>query len=231
MVMGSEQYIALEVDQAIVHCCNGFQIQMVGRLVYHQNIGAEQHHACQHAAYLFTTGQDIYRLINIIAGKQHLAQEGTQGGFQRIGLGIGRKPVQHAFGVTVEKFRVILGEIGLAGGNTPFEGAFIRLHFTHKNLEQRGSRLLGFAHKGNLIAAGHTERNIVQNLFPVNGLGNALDLQNILARFTVHLEAHKRIPAGGSRQLVNGQLVNQLFTAGCLLGFGFICREPADKFL
>ena len=72
---------------------------------------------------------------------------------------------------------------------------------------------------------------MIENLFTVDGLGNVLDLQNILARLSVHLEADKRIPAGRCRQFVNRQLVNELFAAGCLLGLGFVCGEAADKFL
>ncbi len=72
---------------------------------------------------------------------------------------------------------------------------------------------------------------MIEYLLAINGLGNVLDLQNILARLSVHLEANERIAAGRGRQFVNRQLVNELFTAGCLLRLGLISRESTNKFL
>ncbi len=204
---------------------------MVGRLIDNQYIGTKQHHTRQHAANLLAAGQDVYRLVYIVAGKQHLAQERAKGRFQCVGLRIRSQPIQHTLGVSIEELRVVLREIRLAGGNAPLEAAFIRLQFTHQNLEQRGCRLLCLADKGNFITARDTERYMIEYLLAVNGLGDVLDLQNVLARLSVHLEADKRIAAGGCRQLVNRQLVNELFTAGCLLRLGFIGGESTDKFL
>ena len=204
---------------------------MVGRLIDNQHIGTKQHHTCQHAANLLAAGQYVDRLVHIVAGKQHLAQERTQRCLQRVGLRIRSQPIQHILGMTVKELRVVLREIRLAGGNAPLEAAFIRLHLAHQNLEQGSRCLFGLADKRNFIAARHAERHMIENLFAVDGLGNVLDLQNILARLSVHLEADKRIAAGRCRQFVNRQLVNELFAAGCLLGLGFVCGEAADKFL
>ena len=91
------------------------------------------------------------------------------------------QPVEHVLGVAVEELRVVLGEVGLGGGNAPLERTLVGLHFTHENLEQGGHGKLVFRDKADLVALAHDERYVVQYLYAVDGLGNALDLQNVLA--------------------------------------------------
>ena len=71
MVVGGEQHVALEGNQAVVDCSDGFQVQMVGRLVHNQYVGAKEHHTGQHAANLFTTRQHLYFLVYVVAGEEH----------------------------------------------------------------------------------------------------------------------------------------------------------------
>ena len=229
--MGGEQDVALEVDQTVVDRGDGLQIQMVGRLIHHQHVRAVQHHAREHTAYLLTAGQDVDRLVDIVARKQHLAEERAQGGLQRIGLGIRREPVQHGLLMTVEKFGIVLREVRLTGRDAPLERTLVRLQLAHQDLEQRGRRLLGLADKRDFIAARDAERDVVQDFLPVDGLADAGHLEDVLARLAVHLESDERITAGGCRKLLDTQLVNQLAAAGRLTGFGLVGGEAADEFL
>lgn len=75
VVVGCEQHVALEVDEAVVDRRDGFQIQVVRRLIENEDIRAEEHHSREHASHLFATGQNFYRLIYIVAGKEHSSQE------------------------------------------------------------------------------------------------------------------------------------------------------------
>ena len=54
VIVRGEQHNAFKGDQAVIDCGNGFQIQMVCGLIEQQHIGAEQHHAREHASNLFT---------------------------------------------------------------------------------------------------------------------------------------------------------------------------------
>ena len=77
MVMAGKEHHALEVDQAVVHSGDGFQVQVVGGLVQNQHVGTVEHHPGEHAPHLLTAGEDLDRLVHIVAGEEHPAQEGT----------------------------------------------------------------------------------------------------------------------------------------------------------
>ena len=123
VVMRGEKHHSLKVDQPVVYRGDGFQIQMIGRLVQQQHIAAEHHHAGKHAAYLFSAGKDVDRLVYVLAGKQHLSQKTAEVGFGGI-LGILLKPFDDGVVVAAKIGRIVLWKIGLAGGNTPLKAAF-----------------------------------------------------------------------------------------------------------
>ena len=231
MVVRSEQHRALEITHAIVDRGDGFQIEVVGRLVDHQHIRAEQHHTREHQAHLLAAGQHTHRLIHIVAREQHAAEEAAQRGFQRIGLRIRRDPVEHVLGVALKVFVVVLGEIALRGGHTPLEAALVRLDLAHQDLEQRGHSQFVVRDERDLVPAAHDEGHIVQHLFAVDGLRDAAHLKDILARFAVLLERDPRIAARGCRQFFDGQLVDQLAAAGRLARLGLVCCKTLDEVL
>ena len=61
MVRGINKSSIREGDQAIVQGGDGFQVQVVGRLVEDQGVGASQHHLGKHAADPLATGEDRYQ--------------------------------------------------------------------------------------------------------------------------------------------------------------------------
>ena len=111
---------------------------------------------------------------------------------------------------------VILREVGLRGGYAPLECTLVRLNLAHQDLEQAGCRTLIFSNKADLVALLHDKGYIIQQFFAVYCLGNAADLENILARFPIHREADPRIAAGRRRHLLDRKLVDQLAAAGRL---------------
>ena len=229
--MRREQHGALEITNAVVDCGDGFQIEVVGRLVDDEHVRAEQHHARQHQANLLTAGQYANRLVNIVAGEQHTAEEAAQRGFQCIRAGIRCDPVEHVFLVALEELVVVLREIALRGGNAPLEAALIRFHLAHKNLEQRSHCQLVIRYERNLVTAAHDERYVVEHLLAVDGLGDAAHLENVLACLTVRVERYPRVTAGRSRHFLDGQLVDQLAAAGRLTGLGLVCRKTLNEVL
>ena len=65
MVMGGKEDNTLEaLIRPLLQGGDGLQIQVVGGLVQQQHIGAGQHHAREHAAHLFTAGEDLHRLVD-----------------------------------------------------------------------------------------------------------------------------------------------------------------------
>ena len=61
------------------------QIEMVRRLVEHEEVGPREHHLRDHAAHFLAAGQNFDLLIDIIAGKQHPAEERAQVALALIG--------------------------------------------------------------------------------------------------------------------------------------------------
>ena len=80
MVVRREEHAALKGNQPLVDRGDGLKVQMVGRLVEHEHIRAEEHHPGKHAAHLFAAGEDLDRFVDLVAGEQHLAEEAAQEG-------------------------------------------------------------------------------------------------------------------------------------------------------
>ena len=64
-----------------------------------------------------------------------------------------------------------------------------------------------FANESDFVVFVYTEGNVVQDLNAVDGLGDAFYDQNVLTRFSVHVEANEWITSGGSWHFFYGQLV------------------------
>ena len=228
--MRSKENDGLKVHQSIVDSGDGFEVEMVGRLVQNQNVGTKQHHSRKHAANLLTTGKNLYRLVHIIAGEEHSSQESTQIGFGDI-LGILRQPLKNVELAAIKVFRVILREVGTGGADTPLDRTFVRLDLLCQNLHHGSLCNLVFSDECDLVALCNGEGDVVEYLYPVDCLADAVYCQNILTDFTIHGKADIWIFSGRSRQFFNGQLIDELSSGGCLFGFGFVCSKARDKVL
>ncbi len=165
-----QQYRALEITNAVVDCGDGFQIEVVGRLVDDKHVRAEEHHARQHQANLLTAGQYANRLVNIVAGEQHTAEEPRSVDSSVSVREYGAIQSSMFSSCALEELVVVLREIALRGGNAPLEAALIRFHLAHKNLEQRSHCQLVIRDERNLVAAANDEGYVVEHLFAVDGL-------------------------------------------------------------
>ena len=122
----AKRITTLEVDQTIVEGSDGLQVQVVGGLVQQQHIGAGQHHTGEHTAHLLAARQHLDRLERFIAGKEHTAQEAPEVALVVVGR-ILAEPLDEVEVTAIKELVVILGEIGLAGADTPLEAARSRL--------------------------------------------------------------------------------------------------------
>ncbi len=140
---------------------------MVGRLIEEEYIGAGDHHLGQHAADLFASGQNAYPFYTIIAAKKHTSQKSADIG-DILFLGVLCQPFHNGV-IIVKLCSVVLGEIGLRSGDTPFVGSGVGLHLAHENLKKRGLGKLIASDKCHLVVMVQGEGDIVQHLFAVNG--------------------------------------------------------------
>ena len=201
---------------------------MVGGLVHNQDVGTEHHHPGQHAAHFFAAGEHVDRFLHVVAGEEHLAEETAQIRFRGV-LRVLFQPFDDAQITAVEVCGVVLREVRLGGGYAPFEASLVGFQFFHQNLEQRRGDNIIFGEEGDLIALVDTETDVVEHLDAVNRFGEVFHLQNFLARFAVHRKADKRVPAARGGHFLHGDLFQQLFAGGRLLGFALVGGETLDK--
>ena len=137
MVVAGENNVEGEGGHAVIEGLNAFKVKMVGGLVEHEDAAAFKHDFAEHAAYLFSTGENADILVNLVAGEKHSSEEGTQIAFTLIHAEL-THPVDEVIFAACEEMLVILGEIALGGGNAPLHSALVGLHFACQNFEQGG---------------------------------------------------------------------------------------------
>ena len=229
MVAAGEEGDAGELDQSVVERGDGFHVQMVGGLVEHQAVRAGDHHLGKQASHLFSSGKDAHLLHAVLTREQHSSQEAAHIG-DVLHRGVAHQPVRDGQ-IIVELLRVVLGEVSLGGGHTPFIGAFIRLHLAHEDLEEGGFRQLVSAHEGDLVVVSHDEGDVVQNLFSIDGLGNAFHGEHLISDFPVGAEIDVGILSAGGTDFVQLDLFQGTLSGGRLLGLGGVGGETGDEFL
>ena len=152
VVVRDEEKRATEGNQPIVKCCDGFEVEMVGRLIQQQNIRARKHHAAEHTADALTAGKDACFLLTFLTGKEHAPKKATDKGLIGV-LRILAEPIDDVQINTVKVGRVVAWKIGLRRRNAPLERSLIGSFLTHENLEEHGLSQAVRTDKSNLVAA------------------------------------------------------------------------------
>ena len=78
MVMAGEDDIVLEGLKAVVERGDAFKVEVVRRLIEHEEVCAGEHHAAEHAPDLLTAGENLDAFIDIVPGEEHAPEEGAQ---------------------------------------------------------------------------------------------------------------------------------------------------------
>src|SRR5205814_4758009 len=78
MIMSDQEQGAGIPLQRDIQGIDGFQIQMVGRLVQNQEVGFLQHQPAENDSRRFTSRKDLSWFERIVAAEQHLAQQSAQ---------------------------------------------------------------------------------------------------------------------------------------------------------
>ena len=156
MVVGGKQHHFREGGEPVIQGSDRFQVQVIGRLIHDEGIGAGQHHPGEHAADPLPSGEDTGLLHRLISGKQHLAEEPSG---EALSLSGGRKLTQPLYEVQVivEVGAVFFREIGAGDGDAPAEAAAVRLQFSGQDLEQRGFGETVAADKSDLVPLAYRE--------------------------------------------------------------------------
>src|ERR1051325_211499 len=84
-------FVALQRD---VECIDGFEIEVVGRLVENKNIRLEKHEATEKDARRFATGKRLDGLGGIVSAEKHLTEQAAQSLLARERIEL-REPFDH----------------------------------------------------------------------------------------------------------------------------------------
>src|SRR5512136_539022 len=124
--MGAEEYHSRKGDQPVVQGDDRFQVQVVGRLVEDEGVGAGEHHPGEHAADPLPAREDGGLLQRLFTGEEHLPEKPPGEGLP-LGFGAELAEPLDEIEVVVEKAAVLFGEIGVADGYPPAEASAVRL--------------------------------------------------------------------------------------------------------
>ena len=183
---------------------------MVCRTVKKEHVRAEQHHSREHTSHLFASGENIDRLVHIVAREEHTSEEAAEIGLCLVLDGILSYPVKYGHLAAVEILAVVHRHIRSCYRYAPLEAALVRLLLLHKYLEEHRDSLFALTDESDLVGASEGEADVIEQLYAVNGLADALDLKNVLAKLPVHIKADERVSSARSRKLLDGQLLNEL---------------------
>ena len=155
---------------------------MVGWIVHDQHVGCFQHHSGQLAADLFTPGQDLDLLVDLVAAEEHSAQEAPQEGVVVVFLvSVLAQPIQNRQFVIVEVGVKVSGHVvkgsRLPPGNSPgvwFQAAGDDFH------QGRGCPGVS-GQEGNLVTWPDDKGNIVQKLLVAGLVGHIVHSQQVVA--------------------------------------------------
>ena len=165
--------------------------------------------------------RDLFHTV--IAGKQHTSEEATYISCI-FDLGDTGSASLRSYQIIVKLFGVVLWEIGLACGNTPFVSTFIRFHFAGQDLEESGFCKLVAADKSNLVIAGRVIKEILSRTFTPS-----MVLDKILLPVSTSLpisrfgtEINVRIFTAGRIDLIQLDFFQGTFSGSSLFGFGSV---------
>ena len=157
-VMADEYQGARVVLQCQVQRLDGFHVQVVGRFVHDQHVGLLQDQLAEQHATLLTTGNDFYRLEDVIVGKQHAAQSATD---HLLALSPLAHPVEQGH-VIFEIVGMVLGVVAQFGGFSPLHCTCIRGQLVDQGTQQGGFTDTVRANDRNALAGFNGEAEVLE---------------------------------------------------------------------
>ena len=140
------------------------------------------------------------------------------------------QPIHQVEFIAFKIFAVVIGQVGRGDGGAPFAGATVGFQFPVDDLKESGGCDGVTADECDLVAFLDIELYFAEKGFAVNGFGEIIHLQYLVAHFPLLLENDTRIFPVAGRDVFKDQFVQCLFPRSGLLGFGSVCAEPCDEF-
>ena len=138
----------------------------------------------------------------------------------------------HQVQVAFEEPGVVERQVGRSDSHAPFVGAGLWLAVVVDDFKQGRHGAWVAAEEYDFVTFLHVEVYIVEKYCPVfRGGFQPFHFQNLVARFTFHLEDDARIFAGGRTDFLHVQFFQHFLAAGGLFAFGHVGREAPDEFL
>ncbi len=232
MVMCGQKHRAFVVFQGIVKGRNRLQVQVIGRLVQKQHIGAAHHHFREHTAHFFTSRQYVGLFECFFTTEQHFAQKAANEHFLAFlfGLGILPQPVDQRHGL-LEVGRIVERQIGLCGGHPPLKRPSSRGGTPCNNLVKGRHGTAVFAIHHDLVALGQIEVQVLKQHIVVQGGLEAFNIQNLIPGLALLLKYNRRITATRGFNFGNVEFVDHFLSRSRLLGLSYIGRKTGNEFL
>ena len=202
---------------------------MVGWLIKNENVCTGDHHLGKKTADFLTTGKNAYTFDAVFTGEEHTSEESTNIS-SILDLRVLCQPVCNGK-VIIELCSVVLREICLGSGNTPFIISFIRFHFTDQDLEQSSDCLFVSTDESYFVIMTECERNVIQNFHTVDGLGKVLHHKDFVTDLAVWTEVDVWVFTAGRTHIVKLDLFQGTFTGSRLFGLGSVGTESGNKLL
>ena len=220
--MRDEQHRAVEVAQRLHEHLLGQDVEVVRRLVEHEEVRRVEQHQGQHEARLLATAEELDQLVLFVAGELERAEQ--------VALGADRLEVELLVDllvdgqVRVEQVERLLREVAHLDA-TELQLAAVGLQVAGDHLQQR--RLAGavLAHDAPALAALDLEVERLVDRARAVGLLQAVDLDDVVARARRRL-ARERHHLALLRQLDLVDLLDLLRLALRLRGLGDVRVPP-----
>ncbi|RMU70218.1 hypothetical protein ALP23_05335, partial [Pseudomonas syringae pv. apii] len=225
-VVTDENQCAWIVFQRQVQRLDGFHVEVVGRFVHHQHVGLLQDQLAEQHAALFTTGNHLHRLEDLVVGEQHAAQGATH--HLLAALGPLTHPVEQG-GVILEIVSMILSVVADFRRIGPLDRARIRLQLVDQGAQQGGLADAVRADDSHTFAGFDLEAEVLEQSLAVEAFGHAIDDDCLAVQFLGLLETNERADTAGWLDLGQLDLVDCLGSGRGLLGFRGVGREAADE--
>ena len=233
--LGHEPAIVSDEDQGSVvglerldQSLDGFEIEVVGGFVEDQDVGVVDGESGEDQPSGLAAGEARDLFLDLIAREEHLGELGADPADGLAGTG-GAEPALHgALGIR-EEFAVILGEVAREDLVTPLDGSGIGLEMAHDDLEQGGLADPVGSDDRQSVAAAEVEGDPVEDLLVAEGLGDSLDLEDLLAARALLREPEDGVASRRSRKRFDHQLFDLLDLALGLSGLGVLGPETIDK--
>src|SRR4051812_24888790 len=182
-IVADQDHGALVVAEHFLEDVEGLEVEVVGRLVQHQEVGRFRQRACQHQPAALAARQHLQRRAHLFLGEQevfHIAHDMLRlaADHNMVAAAAGERLGQRR--LRIETFTMLVERCHLDVGAEPYAAA-VRCAAAGQHLDQRGLAGAVRADDADAIAALDADREAVDDLSLAIGPADILGLDDELA--------------------------------------------------